>query len=340
MPPTFFSRTRAAIAASGQAANSHLGRTEATGARPTGGQHSGNVSKGPAGSAESVPQRRPLRPAWSVSGPWQHVEVLHEGALTVIFRVRPITGGEPAYVLKCLQPHWADDPRAVAMLFREAAVGQALHHRNLVPVLDTQLSREPRFVVTPLLEGQSLETQLAAKPRPGLAQVLWIVRQVAEALGSLDAAGWLHGDVKPSNIVVSPRGHATLIDLGFARRRDEIRCEPDRPVLGTPQYMAPEMLLSRLRPDIRSDLYSLGAVMYRLLAGRLPFEGNDAAAVLEQQLQCRPRALRELNRDVPEAVSALVQRLLAKDPLRRPASPVELVRQLVALELAHFEARE
>jgi serine/threonine protein kinase len=296
----------------------------------------------PAGNFEAkspATERKPTRPVWNATGPWQHVETLHEGPVSVVFCVRPQTGGEAAYVLKRLQPHWQDDLRAVALLEREAAVGRAVRHRNLVPVLDAQLRREPRYVVMPLLQGQTLETLLAARSRLALADALWIARQVAEALGALDAAGWMHGDVKPANIMVSPQGHVTLIDLGFARRPGEDLGAVDRPVPGTPWYMAPEMFLSRLRPDIRSDLYSLGAVMYRMLTGQSPFEGNSVASVLEQQLRSRPRPLGELNAQVPDEVAALVHRLLAKDSLRRPSSPVELVRQLVALELVYFESR-
>ena len=324
---------RIAATQTGAVKSPHLRRLATPAATPAADQ------AGQAAAPAPPATRRPLRPDWNATGPWQHVETIHEGPLAVVFRVRPQTGGEAGYVLKRLQPHWQDDPRAVAILEREAAAGRAVQHRNVVPVLDAQLRREPRYVVMPRLQGQSLETLLAVRPRPALADALWFARQIAEALAALDAAGWMHGDVKPSNIIVSPQGHATLIDLGFARRRGEDGGNADRPVPGTPRYMAPEMFLSRLRPDIRSDLYSLGAVIYRMIAGRPAFEGNDVASVLEQQLRTRPRSLRDCNPRVPEGVATLVQRLLAKDPLRRPSSPAELVSQLVALELAHFEDR-
>ncbi len=93
----------------------------------------------------------------------------------------------------------------------------------------------------PYLEGWSLDDCVAAEQRPALPVALWIARQVAEALEALDAAGWMHADVKPSNIRVSPAGHATLIDLGSARLRGESRSLADQPVVGTLAYMAPEM---------------------------------------------------------------------------------------------------
>ena len=99
---------------------------------------------------------------------------------------------------------------------------------------------------------------------------------MAEALGALDAGGWMHGDVKPSNIFLSPQGHVTLLDLGFARRRGESGTAADRCVMGTGHYLAPECITAAAAADIRSDIYSLGAVLFQILAGRLPLEGDEA----------------------------------------------------------------
>ena len=104
-----------------------------------------------------------------------------------------------------------------------------------------------------------------------ISKALWIVRQTAEALDALHAAGWMHGDVTSGNIRVSPAGHVTLIDLSFARRREEIGSAADRPIMGTCSYVAPECLTSALRPDIRSDIYSLGVVLFEILSGSLPY---------------------------------------------------------------------
>ena len=169
--------------------------------------------------------------------------------------------------------------------------------------------------------------------------MLWIARQVAEALEALDAAGWMHADVKPSNIFLAPEGHVTLLDLGFARRPLEVGSVVDRCVVGTGSYIAPEMITSALRPDIRSDVYSLGVVLFEMLSGRLPYEGKDLAEVASQHKQARPPDLRRLAPHLPRGVIRLVQQMLAKEPLRRPQSPRELIARLVELEIGSFAER-
>jgi serine/threonine-protein kinase len=250
-----------------------------------------------------------------------------------------------------LHPQWQDDPRAVRLLQREALVGRSISHPHLVSILQANLGRPPRFVVMPWLDGSTLQAQLRAGPdHPAdgallrmvpvdLPVALWIARQVAEALEVLDAAGWMHGDVKPGNVFLSPEGHVTLLDLGFARRREETGSAVDRLLTGTCNYMAPELITSRLRADIRSDIYSLGVVLFELLSGRLPFTGGSLAELAEQHRQARPPDLRRLALHLPQAVVELVHQMLAKAPLRRPQTPRELIDRLVALEIATFSER-
>ncbi len=168
--------------------------------------------------------------------------------------------------------------------------------------------------------------------------MLWIARQTAEALDALDQAGWMHGDIKPSNIFLSPQGHVTLLDLGMARHRDE-DLEGPRAIAGSGYYLAPEHVSSACRPDIRSDIYSLGVVLYQLLAGRLPLHGKTFEQMVVAHKQTAPLNLRRMAPHVPPRVAELVQRMLAKDPLRRPQSPAELVAELVRLEIETFSER-
>jgi len=272
-------------------------------------------------------------------GDWLLGDVVACGSMATVYAARPARSptAPPAYALKLLLPKWQDEPRAVDLLRREALVGRSVSHANLVSVFSAQTSRPPCYLVMPLLEGQTLSARMASGWNPPVSVVLWIGRQVSEALSALARAGWMHGDVKPDNVFVSARGHVTLLDLGFARRIDEERCAADRPVMGTLFYMAPETLTSRLRADARSDIYSLGVLLYELLAGRRPFAG-DCAEVAAQQRGATPPALRSLSPIVPPAVAVLVHEMLAKDPLRRPQTPSEVAARLAALEIATFTA--
>lgn len=259
-----------------------------------------------------------------------------------IFRARPAGGAADrpaAYALKMLRPERQDDPTAIRLLAREAMVARGISHPHLIAALDAHVGRNPRFVVTPWLEGSSIEQWLAAGRWIDLPTALWIGRQVAEALEAMDAAGWMHGDVKPGNIFISPEDHVTLLDLGFARRRDETGPTDDRCIMGTGHYLAPEYLGSTLQPDIRSDIYSLGIVLYRLLSCRLPFEGDSLVELIVQHKQTRPPNLRRLVPHLPAEVVRLIHEMLAKDPLRRPQTPRELIDRLAKVEIATFTER-
>lgn len=275
-------------------------------------------------------------------GPWQLVRQVAEGNLCRVYQARPADGPldrSAGYAVKVLLERWQDDTAAIELLRREAIVGRQVSHRHLISVLAAHVGGPPYFVVMPWLAGSTLADLLAAGRRPPLPVALWLARQTAEALGALHVAGWMHGDVKPSNIFVSPSGHATLLDLGFVRRPEETGCVVDRCVAGTFHYIAPEMITSALRPDIRSDLYSLGVTLYELLTGRLPFVGRSLAELAEQHRQSEPPEIRSLAPRLPLDVARLVHQLLAKEPLRRPQTPAELVVRLTVLEIATFAER-
>ncbi|MHC4176524.1 MAG: serine/threonine-protein kinase [Planctomycetota bacterium] len=285
------------------------------------------------GDREELPRR---------VGQWELVSLAAEGGLARVYRARP-TGSAadrpPPYALKMLRPRWQQDPRAVGLLEREALVGRAVSHPHLISILQANLGQPPQFVVMPWLDGSTVRARLEAGRRIDLPVALWITRQVAEALEALHAAGWMHGDVKPGNVFISPQGHATLLDLGFARREDETGSAVDRLLTATCNYIAPELVTSALRADIRSDIYSLGVVLFELTAGRLPFTGDSLAELAQQHKQARPPNLRHLAPHLPDGVVRLVQQMLAKEPLRRPQTPLELIERLAALEIATFSER-
>ncbi len=272
---------------------------------------------------------------------WELVEFVAEGSLARIYRARPAGAADrtAAYAVKMLRPCWQDDPEAVRLLRREGQVGQSVSHPHLVPILSASVSETPRMLVMPWLEGGSLRTRLDAGMRFDIPQTLWIARQTAEALDALHAASWTHGDVTPGNIHVSPTGHVTLIDLSFARRGEEIGSVADRPIMGTGSYIAPEYFSSALRSDIRSDIYSLGVVLFEMFSGRLPYMGKDLAELATQHRQSAPADLTSLAPSVPREVVRLVQRMMAREPLRRPQTPRELIDRLASLEISTFSYR-
>jgi len=226
-----------------------------------------------------------------------------------------------------------------ALLAREAAAGTAVNDPHVVPILSAHVYEPPFYYVMPRLEGRTLEAILKRAGRLPPATALWYARQTAEGLAALHDADWLHADVKPSNLFVGLDGHVTLIDLGYARRRDDEPNTEAQCVLGTVDYLAPEAVCSRLRVDERSDLYSLGVVLFQMLTGRLPFTGATPAEIVAAHVSAEPPVLRELVSSLPNEVCAVVRKLLHKQPLRRYESARELVAELSAMEIAFLDER-
>ena len=275
-------------------------------------------------------------------GPWQLVRLLHESELTRIYAARPAEAADHApagYAVKVLRKEWWREPHAIEMQRRAAAIGRRVSHPHLLPVLSSGVDQPPFYIVSPKLPGRSLAEILAAGQRLSLSATLWIARQTAEALAALHDARMIHADVKPANIIVADDGHATLIDLGFVHAPQEGRHWSSRPVYGTLNYLAPECMASCLGASPQSDLYSLGVMLYEMLALRLPFVGCDAEQLMRHHRETQPTPLSQIRGGIPEAIATLVQRLLAKDPLRRPTSAAALVEQLVRLEIECFETR-
>lgn len=275
-------------------------------------------------------------------GPWQLVRLLSEGALSRVYLARPLDSPDapPAYAVKALRREWWQDSVAIETLRREALVGGKVSNPHVAPVLGGQLARPPFFVVTPRLAGETLAAKLDEARPPSLPAALWIARQTAQALAAIYAAtGMTHGDVKPANVLVSPEGHATLLDLGFCQSAEEGRSWAQRPVVGTPHYMAPEVVTSACAVDRRSDLYSLGVMLYEVLAGQRPFQADDPGELIAMHRATKPGCIRHARPETPKPVASLVHRLLAKDPIRRPATPEEVAEELIGLEIASFATR-
>jgi serine/threonine protein kinase len=261
----------------------------------------------------------------------------HDGVAVFEAWADEMHGPRAPYVVKLARR--AAPPSARESLAREAAAARDVHNSHIVSILAAQLHDSPHYVVMPRLFGKTLETLLDAGAPLPLATALWFARQTAQGLAALHGRGWLHGDVKPANLLISPGGHLTLIDLGCTRRLDE-RGEEGTPYLaGTLEYLAPEAFVSRLRVDARSDLFSLGVVLFQMLTGRLPFASVTPAATIEARLSAAVPDVREFNVGVPWEVEQLTKQLLAREPLRRPSSAGDVAQTLADLEIAFLTDR-
>ncbi|MFH8419304.1 protein kinase domain-containing protein [Streptomyces collinus] len=220
----------------------------------------------------------------------------------------------------------ADHDRQVARFAREAAVAGGLSHPRIVTVHDfgsaMHHGRPYAYLVMQLLPGASLSALLEAGALP-LPKALYVASCVADALGAAHEAGLTHRDIKPSNIMVRDNGEATVVDFGITKGSDARHDITTTGVLlGTPAYMAPEVLADGIF-DHRSDLYSLGCVLFEMVTGRRPFTGASWH-LINQHLTEPPAPLHTLRPDAPLELEELVARLLAKVPAHRPDSVDEV----------------
>src|SRR6516225_6046048 len=189
------------------------------------------------------------------------LERLGGGPMTVVYAARD---GETdaACAVKLVREDWEDQTTAVKLLQREARAGLAVRHPHLVRLLDAHVLGEPYFLVMELLPGESLRRRLRRDYRLDPAAALWVGRQTAEALAALHRAGFVHGDVKPDNLRLVDDGTVVLIDLGFAHRPGEnAALFRDGYLLGSPNYLAPELCAAEPSEGPASDLFSLGATL-------------------------------------------------------------------------------
>jgi len=242
--------------------------------------------------------------------------------------------------LKVLPTAVAHDPMRMERFDREAKAASALNHPNVAHIYEIGEDRGIHFLVMEFIEGQALDRRMEGRalPVPELAE---IGAQVADALDAAHAKGIVHRDIKPANIIITPRGIAKVLDFGLAKvtepRGSAAETQMETRVLsaagtllGTVEYMSPEQALGR-PVDHRTDLFSLGVVLYQMATGRLPFEGSNPSETIARILDDSPAAMARFNYDVPEDLDRIVRKCLEKDSERRYQSARDLMVDLKGL---------
>ncbi|MPZ23058.1 MAG: protein kinase [Dehalococcoidia bacterium] len=248
-------------------------------------------------------------------------EVLGSGGMATVYRAED-TLLRRTVAIKVMAS-WLQADEAYARRFMDEAQSAArLNHPNVVTVYDTVTEPDRRFIVMEYVDGKNLDEERTSSEREAVA----IAIQVAEALEYGHENGIIHCDVKPANILVGRNGRARLVDFGIARAATQTWAMATT-VLGTAAYMAPEVIEGH-RPGRQSDIYSLAIVLYEMLAGRLPFEGESVAGLTAQRLVKDPIPLRRLKRDVSPQLERVIMRALARNPERRPPTAMEFAKQL------------
>ncbi len=265
-------------------------------------------------------------------GGFRILKVLGRGGMGMVFLAED-TALDRAAAIKVMLAHVMDKAGRERFL-REAKAAGALQHDNVVPVYQVGEDNEVPFLVMPLLKGETLDKRMARAALP-LREALRIAREMLTGLAAAHDKGLVHRDIKPGNIFLeAPRGRARVLDFGLAQRPSDTEKLTNLGfVVGTPAYMSPEQARGK-ELDGRADLFSVGAVLYEMLVGRRPFLGETPTNVLASLLVDHPPSPSKLNPEVPQEATAIVMRLLAKDPNDRPKTAREVGRDILALERA------
>jgi TolB-like protein len=269
-----------------------------------------------------------------------HIErELGAGGMATVYLARDVKHDRDV-ALKVLRPELAAVLGPERFL-NEIRITAGLDHPHIVTLLDSGASDGFLWYVLPYIRGESLRSRLEREKQLGLEDALGITRQIAGALDFAHARGVIHRDVKPENILLH-EGEAMLADFGIALAVKEAggnRLTETGISLGTPQYMSPEQASGDRQLDARSDVYSLGAVLYEMLSGEPPHSGKTAQAVIAKLMTERPTRLRVMRDTVPETIDTAVAKALAKTPTDRFPSAGEFARALAVMPLASAPSR-
>lgn len=257
-------------------------------------------------------------------GPYMVERELGSGAMGTVFQAVH-TGLERAVALKVLRPDMVQDPDSVRRFLREARSIARMDHPNIVAVYDAGEIDGVSYIAMKLLEGESLQSILASTGPLPMNRVIKIARQLASALDYAHARDVVHLDVKPANVMIARDDRVTLTDFGIAQALNP-GATRSATIAGTPLYMSPEQIQGQ-EVDCRSDIYSLGLVIYEMCVGRPPFQGQFVT-VMYAHLHTPVPDIKATIPDMPDAFVAVINRALAKDPAARFQTAGELQRAL------------
>jgi serine/threonine protein kinase len=288
------------------------------------------TASAPSRSGSASPTFGPPAAAGEVGtlGPYRVVKQLGAGGMGAVY-LAVDTRLDRKLALKVMLPEFAADREAKERFLREARAAAKLHHDNVVTVYEADERGGVPYIAMLFLQGVPLDAYLKTKGAPALAHVIRIGRETALGLAAAHALGLVHRDIKPANLwLEAPNGRVKILDFGLAKPiGTDTELTKSGAVVGTPAYMSPEQARGS-KVDHRTDLFSLGAVLYRLCTGKTPFAGPNMMAVMMALGMEDPTPVRELNPNVPEPLAELIHQLLAKKPEQRPQTATEVAKRL------------
>ncbi len=273
----------------------------------------------------------------TLGGRYEIAEKLGAGGMAVVYRAQDTLLQRPVTV-KVLRSELATDENVVKRFRREAQAAASLSHPNIVGVYDVGRQEDVHYIVMEYVPGKTLKEEIAERGPLPAEEAVRIARQIAEALRHAHAHRIIHRDVKPHNVLLTPEGRVKVTDFGIAGAATGTTVTYPGALLGTVYYFSPEQAQGRYG-DERSDLYALGVVLYEMLTGQVPFEGESPVSVALKHIREAVRSPREINPRVPPAAERVVMKAMAKEGERRYQTAAEMLRDLEALQRQLVEWR-
>ena len=266
-------------------------------------------------------------------GKYEILEHIATGGMGVVYKARDVDLNR-FVALKILPPDVAKSQTVLERFRREARAAATLRHENIVAIYEINEANGAHYIALEFIEGTDLQDYINRKCRLDPNDARQIMIQAARALACAHENGIVHRDIKPSNFLLMSKGDRLIVkltDFGLAIRKvndEEFRITKDKTTVGTVDYMSPEQARDSRSADIRSDIYSLGCTAYHMLAGLAPFAKGTLPERIIQHMQAPPPDLRKNNKNVPEYLVAIINRMLAKKPADRYQTPADLLLDL------------
>ncbi len=294
------------------------------------GQGSWGSGWSAAGATEGVtsafPSATTIHPGTVLGGRYEILQLLGEGGMGAVYKAND-RAVDRLVALKVIRPELASRPEMLQRFKQELILARQITHKNVIRIFDFGEADGTKFISMDFVDGKDLKSIVREKGKLPAEEARNVILQVGRALNAAHSEGVIHRDLKPQNIMVDGEGRVTVMDFGIARSMESPGMTQTGMVIGTPEYMSPEQGRGET-VDGRSDLYSLGIILYELLTGHTPHHADTALAIMLKRERERPRPPRDTDAQIPQSLNRVVMKSLELDPAKRYQTALEVLADL------------